>query len=135
MDTDVHRTSPSLVKPTVPLEVKSLASATLINKTVTAIKIHTSEIRGRIVIPGIIKRARYALIVDDRQIRGVLRIRSGLLDFCDVNPHNDKTSSFPNVERVKRGFVPFGVGEVVTKEIVVVKEAYNLQEIQLLTIG
>lgn len=65
--------------------------------------------------------------MDDWQIRGVLRIRSGLLDFCDVNPHDDKTSSFPNIERVKRGFVSFRVGEVVTKEVIVVKEAYNLQ--------
>ena len=68
MDTDVHRTSPSLVKPTVPFEEKSLASVTFISKIVVAIKIHTSEIRRRIIVPGIVKWAGDALVVYDWQV-------------------------------------------------------------------
>lgn len=89
MDTDVHRTSPSLVKPTVPFEEKSLASVPFISKILAVIKIHTSEIRRRIIVPRIVKGARDALIVYDWQVRGILRVRTGLLDAGDVDSHDD----------------------------------------------
>lgn len=86
----------------------------------------TSQIGRCVVVPRIVKWARDSFVVDDWQLGRILRIWPGLLDLCDVDPHYNQAGGFPNVECVKRGCISFGVGEVVAKEIVVIKKANNL---------
>jgi hypothetical protein len=43
-----------------------------------------------------------------------------------VDPHDDETGGFPNVESMKRGFIAFGIGEVVAEEVIVIKKTNNL---------
>lgn len=50
-----------------------------------------------------------------------------MLNLSDVDPHDDQSSRFTNVERMKGRLVSFRVGKVVAEEVVVVKKANKLR--------